>query len=121
MGEAGFFSTGAQVFESTRCPAVSHCPADSPDHPSALYLDYLQYGPWLAIHDPAHPSFLKSQDSIRTSCILPHGLASVMRSEHVHSNEMEQPRSYKGHAGPMLSPNAAPAGKSCSPDMDQRK
>lgn len=121
MGEAGFFSTGAQVFESTHCPAVSHCPADSPDCPSALFLDHLQYGPWLAICDPAHPSFLESQGSVRTSCILPLGLASAMRSEHVHGNEMEQLRSCKGHAGPMPSPNAAPAGKSHSPDMDQRK
>lgn len=121
MGEAGFFRAGAQAFESPRCPAAGHSPADSPDRPSALYLDHLQYGPWLAICDPTHLSFLESQGSVRTSCVLPLGLASAMRSEHVHSNEMEQPRSCQGHAGPMPSPNATLAGKGRAPHMDQRK
>lgn len=83
--------------------------------------DHLQYGPWLAIHDPGHPLFLESQGSVRTSCILPLGLASEMRSEHAHGNETEQQRSCKGCAEPMLSPNATLAGKGRAPHVDQRK
>lgn len=116
----GRLDSSRQELRHSRAPA-GHCPADSPDRPLALYLDHLQYGPWLAIHDPTHLSFLESQGSVRTSCVLPLGLASAMRSEHVHSNEMEQPRSCTGHAGPMPSPNTTLAGKGRAPHVDQRK
>lgn len=121
LEDAGFFRTGAQAYEGTCCPAVSHSLANPHTDPWHFIRTTFHFTPGQQLVSLPARAFWRARVVFEPAASWPLGLASVMRLECSHSHEMDWPRSHEGRAGPMQSPDAILAGKGCAPHVDQRK